>query len=103
MTIQIGPWSPKQLEFMANCTRPWNIAHGAVSTGKTVGTLFAFMHTVENCPDSQIFMVVKSSGTIYENAVRLLLEGDELSMFKPFCRWSPGNHRLYYKDKIIKC
>jgi PBSX family phage terminase large subunit len=103
MTSQIGPWSPKQLEFMANCTRPWNIAHGAVSTGKTVGTLFAFMHAVENCPDSQIFMVGKSSGTIYENAVRLLLEGDELSMFKPFCRWSPGNHRLYYKDKIIKC
>jgi PBSX family phage terminase large subunit len=98
----IGPWSPKQLEFMANCTRHWNLAHGAVSTGKTVGTLFAFMHAVDRCPDNQIFMVGHSSDTIYQNAVRLILETDELSMFRPFCTWYSGHRRLHYKDKIIQ-
>lgn len=98
----IGPWSPKQLEFMANCTTHWNLAHGAVSTGKTVGTLFAFMHAVDTCPDSQIFMVGHSSDTIYQNAIRLLLETDELSMFRPFCAWYSGHRRLHYKDKVIQ-
>ena len=98
----IGPWSPKQLEFMANCTRPWNLAHGAVSTGKTVGTLFAFMAAVDACPDSQIFMVGHSSDTIYQNAIRLILETDELSMFRPFCIWYSGKRQLHYKDKVIQ-
>jgi PBSX family phage terminase large subunit len=93
-------WSPKQMEFMANCVRHWNLAHGAVSTGKTVGTLFSFMHAVDKCPDSQIFMVGHSSDTIYQNAIRLIMETDELSMFRPFCKFS--NRKLYYKDKVIQ-
>lgn len=94
--------SPKQLEFIDNSIAPWNLAHGAVSTGKTVGTLFRFMQACNECPDSQIFMVGHSSDTIYQNAIRLLLESDELKIFRPFCHWMPGNRRLHFRDKVIQ-
>ncbi len=93
--------SKKQLEFIVNGTRHWNLAHGAVRTGKTVGTLFSFMHAVNNCPDSQIFMVGHSSDTIYQNAVRLLLESEQLAIFRPFCTWFAGKRQLKFKDKTI--
>ena len=102
MTQSNDIWSPKQIEYISNCTRHWNLAHGAVSTGKTVCTLFAFMHAVDQCPDSQIFMVGHSSDTIFQNAVRLILETDEFSMYRPFCAWYAGHRRLHYKDKVIQ-
>lgn len=99
-TIQ-DPLSPKQLEFVINSTAHWNLAHGSVRSGKTICTLFRFMHAVDRCPDSQIFMVGHSSETIYQNAIRPLLESDELAIFKPFCTWFPGKRELRYKDKTI--
>ena len=95
-------FSKKQLEFIANCTAMWNMAHGAVSTGKTVGTLFAFMHYCDKCPDSQLFMCGHTCDTIYENAIRLLLESDQFIMIKPFLTWFSGKRELKYKDKTIK-
>ncbi len=95
------PLSPKQLEFIANCTARWNFAHGPVSSGKTVGTLFAFLYHVDKCPDSQIYMFGFSSSTIFENCVRLILESPQFTIFKPFCTWAPGKGELKYKDKTI--
>jgi len=97
-----GPFSPKQLEFTANSTRHWNIAHGSVRSGKTVGSLFAFMVAAAKCPDSQIFMVGHSSETIYQNAIRLILESDQLSIFRPFCTWFAGKRQLKFRDKTIQ-
>lgn len=96
------PLSEKQWQFVQEATAKWNIAHGAVRTGKTVGTLFAFMIDAAICPDSQIFMVGHSSETIYENAVKLLFESPQFAIFRPFCTWSPGNRILKYRDKTIK-
>lgn len=96
-----NPLSKKQLEFMINANAKWNLAHGSVRCGKTIGTLFAFMHRVYNCPDSQIYMVGYSSDTIYKNAIRLLLEAEEFSIFRPFCTWSPGKRELKFRDKTI--
>ncbi len=93
--------SKKQVEFIKNSTARWNLAHGAVRTGKTVGTLFAFMHAVHECPDSQIFMVGHSSETIYQNAIRLLLENPQFSVFRPFCTWFAGKRQLKFMDKTI--
>jgi PBSX family phage terminase large subunit len=93
--------SKKQLQFIAESTAKWNIAHGSVRTGKTVGSLFAFMHAVETCPDSQIFMVGKSTATIYQNAIRLLLESPQFAIFKPFCSWS-SRKGLTFRDKTIQ-
>src|SRR5260370_822418 len=49
--------APKQLEFIINSTRRWNLAHGSVRSGKTVCTLFRFMEAVDECPDSIIDMI----------------------------------------------
>lgn len=95
------PFSPKQMEFILNSNRQWNLAHGSVRSGKTVGTLFRFMQAADQCPDSQIFMVGHSSDTIYQNAIRLLLESDQLAIFRPFCTWFSGKRQLKFRDKTI--
>lgn len=97
-----NPLAPKQLEFIANSTRQWNLAHGSVRSGKTVGSLFAFMHAVNECPDSQIFMAGHTSDTIYQNAIRLILESEQLAIYRPFCTWLSGKRQLKFKDKTIQ-
>lgn len=96
--------SPKQLEFILDSTAKWNLAHGPVSSGKTVGTLVRFMHACEECPDSQIWMIGHTSSTIYDNAIRLILEakdGEPLSVFRPFCTWFKGDRELRFRGKTI--
>lgn len=96
------PLSPKQLEFIINSTAHWNLAHGSVRSGKTIGTLFRFMQAVNECPDSQIYMVGHTSETIYHNAIRLLLESPQLALFRPFCTWFAGKRQLKFRDKTIQ-
>jgi PBSX family phage terminase large subunit len=95
------PLSKKQLEFILNAKAKWNLAHGSVRCGKTIGTLHAFMIAAYHCPDSQIYMCGYSSDTIYKNAIRLLLEADEFKMYRPFISWSPGKRELKFRDKTI--
>lgn len=95
------PLAPKQLEFIIKSTAKWNIAHGSVRTGKTVGSLFRFMQAAELCPDSQIFMAGHTSDTIYQNAIRLLLESPQFAIFRPFCTWLSGKRQLKFRDKTI--
>jgi PBSX family phage terminase large subunit len=95
------PLAPKQLQFVINSVAKWNLAHGSVRSGKTVGTLFRFMQACYECKDSQIFMVGHSSDTIYQNAVRLLLESDQFIIFRPFCTYLPGKRQLLFLDKTI--
>jgi PBSX family phage terminase large subunit len=97
--------SPKQLGFIVNGNAKWNLAHGSVRSGKTVGTLFAFMNSLMTCPDSQIWMIGKTSKTIYDNAISLILnakgDNDPLSIFRPSCSWSEYKRELLYMDKTI--
>lgn len=95
------PLSPKQLEFIIHSTKRWNLAHGPVSSGKTVGTLFRFLQACDKCPDSQIYMFGFSSSTIYENCIRLIMESPQFAIFKPFCTWHPGKGELRFRDKNI--
>ena len=95
------PFSPKQYEFLSNCTATWNLAHGSVRTGKTIVTLYAFMVAVDQCPDSNIWMIGYTSSTIYDNVIKLLFENPILSVFRPFCTWNKQTHVLTYKDKKI--
>lgn len=92
-------FSPKQMEFILNSFSHWNLAHGAVRTGKTICTLFRFMQAASECPDSKIFIVGHTFDTAYRNIVRLLMESEELSYFRPFCSWS--GKKLYFRDKTI--
>lgn len=91
--------SPKQLEFVLNSTRKWNIAHGSVRCGKTVGINFRFMQAVNECPDSQIYIVGHTFDTAYRNVVRSIMESDEMAIWRPFCNWS--GKKFYFKDKAI--
>ena len=93
------PFAPRQMEFILNSIAKWNLAHGSVRSGKTVGTLFRFMQACYACPDSAIWMVGHSSETIYQNAIRLLFESEQLAMFRPFCTWA--NRKLRFMDKTI--
>jgi PBSX family phage terminase large subunit len=95
-------FSKKQLQFIIESTSQWNLAHGSVRSGKTVGTLFRFLQACNDCPDSQIFMVGHTSETIYQNAIRLILESPQFSIFKRFCSWATGKRQLTYKDKVIQ-
>ena len=97
-------FTKKQLEFILKSTAKWNLAHGAVRSGKTECTLFRFMHAVHECPDSQIYMIGHTADTIYQNAVRLIFECPRFAIFKPFCHWlsSSTTRVLKFKDKTIK-
>jgi len=95
------PLAPKQLQFILESTKKWNIAHGSVRTGKTVCTLIRFMQACWECPDNQLFMVGYTSDTIYDNAIRLLLESEQLSIFRPYLTWFAGKRELRFGDKVI--
>lgn len=91
--------SPKQLEFISKSTARWNIAHGSVSTGKTVGTCFRFLQAVNSCPDTKIYIVGHTFDSAYRNVIRPILESPELAIFRPFCSWS--GKKLNFRDKSI--
>lgn len=91
--------SPKQIEFIANSVKKWNLAHGSVRTGKTVGGTFRFLQEANKCPDSKIYIVGHTFDTAYRNVIRLIMETEEMAMFRPFCTWS--GKKLHFKDKTI--
>lgn len=97
----------RQLQFIIESTKKINLAHGAVRTGKTIGSGFRFMQAVDACPDSQIWAIGHTSTTIFNNLIRLILEPaaegipDPLAIFRPYCTWKKGDRQLLYKDKVI--
>ncbi len=95
------PFSPKQVEFILDSTAKWNLAHGSVRTGKTVCTLFRFLQAALACPDSDIWMVGHSSETIYQNAIRMIFESPQFSIFKHKSTWFSGKRQLKFGDKTI--
>lgn len=92
-------FSPRQLEYIKNATAKWNIAHGPVRSGKTVGSIFRFLTDAIACPDSAIYIVGHTFDTAYRNVVRKIMESQEFEMFRPFCTWS--GKKLYFRDKVI--
>jgi PBSX family phage terminase large subunit len=93
------PLSTKQLEFILNSVRKWNIAHGSVRTGKTIAGSFRFFQEASKCPDSDIYIVGRTFDTAFRNVVRPVMESKELAIFRPFCSWS--GKKLYFRDKTI--
>lgn len=99
----LSPFSPRQLEFILNSRARFNIAHGAVRSGKTVCTLFRFLQEVAACEGNSIYIMGYSLSTIYRNIVSLIFDSPEFKCFKPFCSWSKGSHVLTFGNKEIKC
>src|SRR5260221_7158845 len=101
--MTLPPFSPKQVEFIQNSNSMFNIAHGSVRSGKTVGTLFRFMKAAHDCPGTNIWMIGHTLETIYDNAIKLLFDSDQLGIFRPFCTWYPGKRELVFGNKVISC
>lgn len=98
----IEPFSPKQIQFLKNCTATWNIVHGAMRSGKTVVSTYAFMVAVDQCPDSNIWAIGYTATTVYNNVVRMVMDNPIFSAFAPFCSWHAQKGIFTYKDKQIK-
>jgi PBSX family phage terminase large subunit len=90
--------APKQIEFVLNSTRKWNFTHGSVRAGKTNGVTFAFLHAVDQCPDDNIWIGGKSSTTIFNNVINLILNSPQFAIFRPFCTWQGGKNILHFID-----
>lgn len=93
------PLSKKQLEFVVHSTATWNIAHGSVRSGKTIGCIFRFMQALDKCPEKKVYISGHTFDTAFRNVVQPILNSPELAIFAPFCNWS--GKKLYYKDKIV--
>lgn len=93
------PLSDKQEKFIRESNTKWNIAHGSVRSGKTVGVVFRFLQAAYECPDSKIYIVGHTFDTAYRNVVRLILESPELAIYRRFCSWS--GKKLNFRDKTI--
>lgn len=99
------PFSPKQIEFILNANAKFNIGHGSVRAGKTVGVLFRFMQDVITCPGEQIWMIGHTHDSIYHNCIRLIMDekSTQFGVFAPFCNWMKGDRVLLFGNKKIYC
>lgn len=95
------PFTPRQMEFLANATAKFNLAHGAVRSGKTICTIVAFLRRVMQCPGESLVIFGYSLGTIYKNVVLPLLSSPELAMFRNDCQWK--DQSLFFFHKKIFC
>lgn len=99
--------SPKQEEFIHNSTKKWNLAYGAMRAGKTVGSLFSFMLDVSKCQDSRIYMLGKTSSTVYRNIISLLIEEpppgypDPFVLFRKHCTWHKSGKLTFWDKEIV--
>jgi PBSX family phage terminase large subunit len=93
------PFSEKQVEFILNATCKFNMAHGAVRTGKTVCTIVSFLHQAFDCPDDKIYIIGHTFDTVKRNIIDNILGSPELAIFRPFCSWS-GKKLTYMNKKI---
>lgn len=96
------PLSPKQLKFIRESTRQYNLAHGSVRSGKTIGTLFRFLQEVITSPYPDGVMIGHTSKTVYDNAIKFIWENPALEFFKDICTWSRGTRVLYVGPKKIQ-
>lgn len=97
------PFSIKQTEFILKSNAKYNLAHGSVRSGKTVGVLFKFLQEVWLCPGESIWMIGRSLTDVYENCVRIIFDHSSFKMFAPLCTWLKHDRVLVFGPKRIKC
>lgn len=105
VATQTPPFSPKQVEFILDSNAKFNLAHGSVRAGKTVGVLFKFLQQVQACPGEMIWMLGRSLSDVYLNCIQLILDpkSKQFGIFSPFCTWLKGDRVLIFGNKRIVC
>lgn len=85
------PLSPKQLRSVAEATARINVWEGAIRSGKTIGSLLAWLIFVSEAPTSgELVMVGKTSQTLHRNIFQPL---QDPALFGPVARlihYTPG-------------
>ena len=97
------PFSPKQKEFILASKSKFNLAHGSVRSGKTVGVLWRFMQLALNHPGEQIWMIGHTQSSVYHNCIRVIMDSSQFLPFSKFCTWMPGNNELRFGTRTIYC
>jgi PBSX family phage terminase large subunit len=97
------PFSPKQLEFILNSNAKYNLAHGSVRSGKTVGCFFKFLQQVMSCPGESIWLLARSLTDVYKNCIYLIFDHPSFAIFAPFCTWHKGDKILTVGSKTVNC
>lgn len=95
MTI-LPPFSPKQKQFIEEANAKYNLAHGSVSSGKTVCTLFSFLKAANECPGETITIFGYSMGSIQQNVIALIFNAQELAIFRPYCTYNSKGVLTFY-------
>lgn len=84
-------FTPKQILSIGAANRRINLWEGAVSSGKTVASLWAWLMFVEQAPTSgELVMVGKTRETIYRNALQLLMNPERFGEMASQTDYTPG-------------
>lgn len=82
--------SPKQIASIMECNARINVWHGAVSSGKTIASIVAFLFAVVKAPENGLILVVgRTIQTIERNIIDVLQQ--PLGPFGPFSPWIKHN------------
>lgn len=100
--------APKQVEFILNSNSKFNIAWGAVRSGKTTCCVYRFMQCIyDSAEDQNHWAIGHTSTTIKKNAIDPILYPpppgypDPFAIFRPFCTWHESKRELVFGNKII--
>lgn len=85
---KLPPFNPKQKQFIEEANAKYNLAHGSISSGKTVCTTVSFLKACYSCPGETIAIFGYSMGSIHQNVINLIFNSSELKVFAPFCTYS---------------
>lgn len=98
------PFTAKQLEYIKCANAKYNLAHGSVRAGKTVGVLFKFLLDCASCPGNMIWMLGNTMADVYGNCIQIILDAPKdhpLAIFRPFVTWHKSG-TLDFFDKTIQ-
>lgn len=66
------PLSPKQVQTLYECSRRFNIWVGAVRSGKTYASIYAFIDFIKNGPSGDVMIIGVNRATVQRNVLNQL-------------------------------
>lgn len=83
--------SPKQLRSIAEATARLNLWEGAVRSGKTIASLWAWLLYVAFAPTGgELVMVGRTADTVFRNLLQPLMNADLFGSFARQVQYTPG-------------